>query len=440
MKRATLELTQPAWIMLSAVLVLVLVGLACIYVTDTHYIINHDGPRNAAKQLVRVAVSVIAGIIVLRIGYLELSRYSYLIFAGALLLLVPPLLARILGTDFGGLCAPRNGAYRWIHLPGFPLQPSEIMKIAFVIALAWYLRYRQNYRRFSGLMVPVIGSGLPLALILLEPDLGTVLLLVPVLFTMLFMAGAKISHLALIMLIGLAATPLAWGQIKGYQRARVTAVLLQSEDLRRAVIENPEEYKALATKRQAVEWAAASGYQLVHSKNAIGSGGVLGNGWGKGVYARSTLLPDRHNDFVFAIIGHQWGLVGCLLVLACFTIIVITGVAIASSTTEPFARLLAVGLTAMLVTQVLVNVGMTVGLLPITGTTLPFVSYGGSSLITNFIGLALLISISQRKPFLLALKPFEFGRRKERRTLAEQQAGLEESGAATTASRKAGAA
>jgi rod shape determining protein RodA len=191
----------------------------------------------------------------------------------------------------------------------------------------------------------------------------------------------------------------------------VTAVLLQSDALRRAVIEQPDEYAFLASKRQAVEWAAGSGYQLVHSKSAVGSGGLSGYGWGEGVYTNSALLPDRHNDFVFAIIGHQWGFFGCLLVLACFAIITVSGVVVASATAEPFARLLAVGIIALIVTQVLINVGMAIGLMPITGMTLPFVSYGGSSLLTNFVAIALLISVSQQRPYLLASRPFEFAKR-----------------------------
>ena len=408
MRESSPQLPQPARVILVAIAVLVMIGVACIYVTDTHYIAGHDGPHNAVKQVVRVAVSVLVAMVVLRIGYRRIAEHAYAIFIAALILLIPLLLAKVFKTGFGGLADPRNGAYRWIHLPGFPLQPSELMKVAYVIALAWYLRYRKNYRRFSGLMVPFVLSSVPFALILLEPDLGTCLLLLPVLLTMLYMAGARVRHLLIIVLIGVAAAPLAWGQIRGYQRLRVTAVLLQSDSIRRAVIDREAPYDRLATKRQAIEWTAGSGYQLVHSKNAIGSGGLVGYGWGDGVYVESGLLPDRHNDFVFALIAHQWGLLGCLLVLACYAVIVLCGVVIASSTDEPFARLLAVGVLALLVSQVLINIGMAVGLMPITGMTLPFVSYGGSSLLTNFIAIALLVSVSQERPFLLAVRPFEY--------------------------------
>ena len=327
MKRATLDLTETGWAILIAIGVLVMLGIASIYVTDTHYVRGDDGPRNAAKQCVFVLAGMMLSIGVLKIGYQAISRHAYVIFIAALIALVPLFVAKLLYADFGGLLKPINGAYRWIRLPGFQLQPSEFMKVAYLIALAWYLRYRKNYRRFGGLLIPFVVSALPLALILVEPDLGTVLLLLPVLFTMLFMAGARVSHLLIIVMIAVAVAPLLWSQIEGYQRMRVTAVLLQSDRVRQAVIDNPDAYPALVTsKRQAIEWAASSGYQLVHSKNAIGSGGILGFGWGDGIYVNNPLLPDRHNDFVLSIIGHQWGLAGCLLVLACFAVIVVAGV------------------------------------------------------------------------------------------------------------------
>ncbi|NOX57470.1 MAG: FtsW/RodA/SpoVE family cell cycle protein, partial [Planctomycetes bacterium] len=149
-------------------------------------------------------------------------------------------------------------------------------------------------------------------------------------------------------------------------------------------------------------------FQLVASKAALGSGGLFGHGWGKGTYVEHSFLPDRHNDFVFSIVGHQWGLVGCLVVLCCYVVIIVAGVEIASVTPEPCGRLLAMGVVCLIAAQTLINVGMTVGMMPITGMTLPFVSYGGSSLLTNAIAAALLISVSQHRPFTLARKPFEW--------------------------------
>jgi rod shape determining protein RodA len=410
MRRSTADLTWPGWAIVGAIGVLTLVGIASIYTTDTHYVGGHDGPDNALKQAVRVGASVALALLLLRVGHHAIARHAYLIFALAVAALLPLFLADKLNTTFGGLTTPRNGAYRWIALPGFLLQPSEFMKIAYVVALAWYLRYRKNYVRLSGLLVPFIITTIPMTLILMEPDLGTALLLVPVLFVMLFTAGARIWHLAAIVVLGVATVPFAWQHAHAYQRLRVTSLLLQSESLREAVVTEPEKYKSIATRRQAMEWAASIGYQLVHSKNAIGSGGVIGNGWGDGVYVQNPILPDRHNDFVFAMVGHQWGLAGCALVLTCYVVMVLAGARIASETTDSFARLLAVGVITLLAAQVIVNVSMTIGLLPVTGMTLPFVSYGGSSLVANFIAVALLISVSQSRPYLFTRNPFMFRR------------------------------
>jgi len=415
MRRSPYDLTNPGWAMAAAIAVLILTGLASIYVTDTHYAIGDDGPANAGKQLLRVVAGLALVSIVLRVGYQTVGRYSYALFLAAVLLLVPLLAAKLLHSSMGGLTSPRNGAYRWIQLPGFPFQPSELVKVAYVAALAWYLRFRKNYRRLGGLFIPLAASTIPMALILLEPDLGTAMLLVPVLFAMLFAAGARIRHIALISVMLTALVPFAWGKLAAYQRLRVTTVLLQSDALRQAVIERPERYRSLATKRQALEWAASSGYQLVHSKNAIGSGGVLGQGWGRGIYVENNLLPDRHNDFVFAIIAHQWGLAGGAAVMLCYAVIVVAGLRIASATSEPFARLLAVGIVALIGSQATISVAMTLGLLPITGMTLPFVSYGGSSLLFNFAAVALLISISQHRPYLLTTEPFVFQREQHER-------------------------
>ena len=411
MRRVAIDLNHPALVILTAIAVLMVLGVASIGVTDTHYVSGHDGGRNAIKQCIFAVVGVLGGMVVLRVGYQEIGRLSYTFFVAAVVLLVPLLVAKVTRFDFGGLIAPRNGAYRWIHLPGYQLQPSEIMKVAYLLALAWYLRYRRNYMRFSGLMTPIIVSAVPLMLILLEPDLGTALLLVPVLFALLFVAGARLRHLAVFVLAGAVLAPLAWNKLEPYQRLRVTAVLLQSDELRQKIIDQPAGYEKLATRRQAMEWSASAGYQLVQSKNAIGSGGVSGYGWGEGLYVTSGLLPDRHNDFVFAVVAHQWGLVGCLVVLACYVAIAAAGLRIASETTEPFARLLAVGVVVMILSQAIINMGMAVGLMPVTGMTLPFVSYGGSSLLTNCVAVGLLLAVGQHRPYLLAVKPKELALR-----------------------------
>lgn len=420
MRRPTFDLGGAGWAIAAAVVALSAIGIASIYVTDTHYIAGHDGPANAVKQILRFIAGAAVASMILRIGYPVIGRYAYILFLVGVVILVPLVAAKALNASFGGLTTPRNGAYRWIHLPGFPLQPSEFMKIALVVALAWYLRFRKNYRNFNGLLIPFLATLIPLALILVEPDLGTALLLIPVIFGMLFVAGARLRHLTIIALLGLVAAPFAWLRLEPYQRIRISALLLQNDTLRRNVIDHPEQYEGLATRRQAMEWAAGAGYQLVQSKNAIGSGGAFGTGWGQGVYVENNLLPDRHNDFIFSMIAHQWGLAGCSMIILCYVVIVVSGIRIASATAEPFARLLAVGLVILVSSQAIISMAMTMGLLPITGMTLPFVSYGGSSLLFNLSAAALLVSVAQHRPYLLTTDPYVL-RRPQHETLGTSE-------------------
>ncbi|HRX85158.1 MAG TPA: FtsW/RodA/SpoVE family cell cycle protein [Phycisphaerae bacterium] len=411
MKRPVYALTQPGWAIVLAVLVLLGGGIASILASNTVPVGRTTAPSEvfAIKQAVIALVSACCGVVILRVGYLRIARHAYLIFGACMVLLVPMIVAKKLGTTLGGLVPASRGAYRWIELPGFQLQPSELMKIGYILALAWYLRYRHNYRRFSGLLLPFLISLVPMAMILAEPDLGTVLLFFPILFGMLFVAGAKIKHLLLIIALGLACVPVLWMKMHPYQRSRVVAVALQSESLRERMVKNPKKYAFTGfDRRDVMEWEVSSGMQLVRSKAALGSGGFLGQGWGHGTYVEYNFLPDRHNDFVFAIVGHQWGFVGCLVVLLCYGVIVVAGVEIATVTAEPLGRLVAMGVVSLIAAQALINLGMTVGLMPVTGMTLPFVSYGGTSLVTNFIAIALLVSVSQHRPFMLAKKPFEW--------------------------------
>lgn len=403
MKRPVTDLTRPGTIILAAVGVLALVGVLSMYGVES---VRAGRPMFTIKQMLFLGVSAGAGVGILKIGYRRIARYAYPIALLAVALLVPLTVAKTLGIELGGLLSPRRNVYRWITLPGFHLQPSEIMKLAYILALAHYLRFRKNYRQFSGLLLPFGLTMIPLGLILTEPDLGTALLMMPVLFVMLFLAGAHLKHLALIALVGVVCVPFV---AKPYQIARITTLLMQSESFRERVAEDPERYAFLRLDQQSVaNWRQGNGWQLIHSKAALGSGGVLGQGWGEGTYVDYGFLPDRHNDFVFSLVGHQFGLLGCLVILGCFAAIIMAGATIATATTEPEGRLLAVGVVALLAAQVTINIGMTVGLMPITGMTLPFVSYGGSSLLVNSTAVALLISVSQDRPFLLSPKPFEY--------------------------------
>ena len=369
MKRPIYDLTWPGIAIFAASMCLCAVGLLCIIAVEG------SAGTAAQKQVVFVIASLTAGGAVLTVGYQRLGRFAYLLFGVGLFLLVLMVLARI----FGGLpmIGPINGTYRWISLPGFSIQPSEVMKVAFIIGLAWYLRHKEDVRRFKTLIGPFVLTVVPVMLVLLQPDLGTALLLMPVLFVMLFAAGARLRHFAVVALLAALCLPIFWNRMEDYQKERIAGLVLQDPSVRKRVENSAENWKWLcpAGKSAALRWERGAGYQLTGSLGALGNGGWAGQGWGNGAYVRhAVLLPARENDFIFAIIGEQWGFVGCLGILACYVVIVVAGLEIATRTDDPFGRLLAVGVVALLGTQMMINVGMTIGLTPITGMNLPFVS------------------------------------------------------------------
>jgi len=368
----------------------------------------------AVKQLGFMIVGLVLAGLTIAVSYQRLGRFAYALFVFCLAIL----LLLQLDKRFDLAFVPcRKGSRRWIEIGSIQLQPSELMKIVYVLALSWYLRYRSNYRTFAGLASPFFLTLVPMGLILVQPDLGTVLLFLPVLFAMLFAAGARVKHLLIIILFGTACLPLFWMQIKPYQRLRLVGMVLQNPNIRAYFENKPERWDWFRPPRttqrewrtELTQWSKRAGFQLVHGKAAIGSGGVLGQGWAKGPFVEHDfLLPERENDFIFAIITHQWGFVGGLLVLCCYGVILIVGYDVALNTKDPFGRLVAVGITTLIGVQALTNLCMTVGIGPITGVTLPFVSKGGSSLVSSFVCLGLLVSVATDRPILIAKTPFQF--------------------------------
>lgn len=375
----------------------------------------------AVKQLAFILLGFGGMLAALLIGYHRIGRLSFLMFGGCLVLLFYVILDRWLpGLP---MVEPIKNARRWIRIGPVQIQPSELMKIVYVLALAWYLRYRRNYRTLSGLVAPFALTLAPMAMILLQPDLGTVLLFLPVLFAMLYTAGAKVWHLGVIILLGILAMPVFWYKIETYQRLRITGVFLQSPWIREKLEQRPNLWYALKPDseddarwlRHLKEWETRTGYQLVHSKTAIGSGGVFGQGYGQGIFVEHDhLLPEKHNDFIFATIAHQWGFWGSLLVLSCYMVMVVIGMDVATLTKDPFGRLVAVGFSTLIAVQALTNLCMTLGLGPVTGVTLPFLSAGGSSLVASFICVGLLMSVAQHRPVIIGRQPFEFDLEAER--------------------------
>ncbi len=404
--------------MLVAAAMLIGIGIATIYS------VGHPAERSPAfqteelaaywkKQVVFVLMGFIGLVIVNLINYRWWGRASYWILGIVLVLLALLLVSKYVVTL--PFAKPKVGTYRWIWIEGgiggitLPsLQPSEFCKVAYIMALAWYLRFRSNYSSFKALIGPFALALLPVVLILPEPDLGTVMLMMPILFIMLFVAGAKVKHLLLIILMAILVSPLLWFRMRPYQRIRISSVLLQSEWVREKAEQHPTLGQILVgTEFSTRKWKNDWGYHLIRSKYAIASGGTdnaTGYGFRQGPFIKYGFLDHRHNDFIFAVIAHQWGFWGCLGLLALYVIIVSCGLEIAANNTDPFGRLFATGLVTLFVVEVLINVGMTVGLMPITGLTLPLVSYGGSSLLVSMVSIGLLNNIGRSRPFSVAPK------------------------------------
>jgi rod shape determining protein RodA len=317
------------------------------------------GGAKAVKQLVWISFGICLALTILHIGYVRLIAWSTTIYPVFLVLLFGVLFTR-----------PINGATSWYDLRLFRFQPSEFTKIVVILTTAHYLMYRDNFKRIWGLIVPLGITLLPVALILKQPDLGTVMTFFPVLFAMLYAAGARIKHLAMTAAAGLGGIVFLWFFLMSHvQKMRVHSWL------------DPQAYQA------------KEAYQLIQSMIAIGSGGLWGQGYSMGPQNRLGRLPERETDFIVAVLAEEWGLFGVALLLALFLTLILFGLNVASRTRDPAGRVIAVGVCAMFAGQVFINVGVVTGLLPTTGVTCPMMSYGGSSMMSSFMGLGLLLSV-----------------------------------------------
>ncbi len=286
---------------------------------------------------------------------------------------------------------PVNGAQRWIRWGLLGIQPSEFAKPAFVLALARYLMHRDSYRRLAGLAVPLVLVFVPMLLVLKEPDLGTALVFVPVLFVMLFAAGAHWQHLALLVCAALLLSPIVWSQMSREQRSRITALAEQGQS-------------------PTAPSSSDDGFHLRQARQLMALGGAWGSLiGGETVADRSAyFVPEARTDSIVSVLAERYGLWGLAGLLALFALLVRQALAIAEVTREPFGRLLAIGIATLLAVQVVINAGMMVGLLPITGLALPLVSYGGSSLLANSLALGLLLNVGLHPGYEIGKEPFRY--------------------------------
>ncbi len=313
----------------------------------------------ATRQLLWMGVGILAIFLVVRHSYFRLVDLAWPLYFISVLFLV-----LVFFTP------ARLGARRWIDLGGFNFQPSELAKISVILVLSRYFASNRIEFMPKGRWIePFLIVGVPFLLILKEPDLGTGLILVPVFLAMLYLWGFPRRQMLLLIVAGLVAAPVLFHFLKEYQRTRLLVFMNPNLD------------------------PLGAGYTIIQSKIAIGSGGFFGKGFMGGTQTQLKFLPERHTDFIFGVIGEEGGFLAGFLVIALFWIIIQRGYQITAQTPDRFGSQIACGITTMLAFQAFVNIGMTMGVLPVVGVPLPLVSYGGTSVVMTLLAISLLINI-----------------------------------------------
>ena len=317
------------------------------------------------KQLIWYGCGLVIMVICFLIDYKQIERFANFIYLASVASLVAVL---FFGKYVGG-------SRRWLPLGPFSLQPSEMAKVAVIIVLARYYAKVINTEGLSlrDLTVPVMLTALPFALIVRQPDLGTAMVIALIVGVMTLFVKIERRTFVWLVTTFTMLVPLVWFFLRGYQKQRILTFLNPDRD------------------------PLGAGYHIIQSKIAIGSGMITGKGFLKGTQNALSFLPEQHTDFIFSVLSEEWGLIGSLSVIILFLIIIAWGLSIAGRCRDPFGIILSVGVTGMITWQVLINIGMVMGLMPVVGVTLPFVSYGGSSIITMMMGIGLLMNVSMRR-------------------------------------------
>ena len=349
--------------MLSATFALIAFGLAMIYSATygTEPGVWLDG--RVLRQIAYAGVGIAALIVLVGFDYRLLGSLALPLYVGGMVALA---LVLVLGRlDYG--------ARRWVDLGFFQLQPSEPVKLVVAIALARYFAVnRERVHKFTTLLGSLVLAGIPFLLTLAEPDLGTALVFLAIWFVSAYAGGVRWRHLGVLALAGGAAVPIAWQFMPAYMRSRVTIFL--------------DPYSK----------PLEEGYNVIQAQISVGSGGFLGRGFLSGTQSQLHFLRVQYADFIFSVLAEELGFVGAMVLFALFSVLLLRGLRSAYLASEPFGRLLAVSIVGMTLFQVFVNVGMNISILPVTGIPLPFISFGGSSLITFMAAIGILESITMR--------------------------------------------
>jgi rod shape determining protein RodA len=361
------DASQRGWqyrLHLDAPLLLTLLGVCCYGLVILYS--AGGGIRIVEMQLIRLGLAYTGMFVIAQVPPRLLLRLTPWAFVLGVLLLVAVLL-------FGEIS---GGAQRWLNLYVVRFQPSELMKLAVPMMVAWYLAESRLPPNRWQLLACALLIAVPMLMIAKQPDLGTALLIACSGFFVVFLAGLQWRLLAFFTVLVAAAMPVVWHFMHDYQRMRVITLL------------NPESDPL------------GAGYHIIQSKIAIGSGGLFGKGWLNGTQSQLDFLPERSTDFIFAVLGEEFGFLGILLLFTFYAIIVVRGMMIAIQAQDTYTRLLAGSLSMTFCVYFIVNTGMVSGLLPVVGLPLPMVSYGGTSIVTLMAGFGILMSIQTHRKLL----------------------------------------
>ncbi|MDO8674701.1 MAG: rod shape-determining protein RodA [Candidatus Omnitrophota bacterium] len=362
------EIPRVIWI---HTLLIIAIGLAALYSASFNN--ARAGQAVFYDQLwCALAAIVIMGALS-HTDYRRFFEVSYAAYAVSVVFLV---LVFVLGRE-------ALGATRWFSIGSFSFQPSEFSKLAVILMLARYFSQRRPRLSFDVtsilrravdyFLVPLMLTGISIFLIFKQPDLGTAILIFGIFLVMLFMSGLSFKMFAAFIAAVLAVVPFVWHVLKAYQRDRLLVFIDPSHD------------------------PTGAGYTIIQSKIAVGSGQLLGKGWLAGTQNQLNFLPERHTDFIFSVIGEEWGLAGAMFTVYCYAALIYCGFLIAGHHKDRFGQMVTVGIVSILAMQVVINIGMVVGLFPVVGITLPLVSYGRTSFVVFAVMLGFLLNLSKRR-------------------------------------------
>ncbi|HJV53481.1 MAG TPA: rod shape-determining protein RodA [Noviherbaspirillum sp.] len=360
-KRSLRQIITPYFTVFDGPLAIILFLILSVALV-TLYSAGIDFPGRVEDQLRNILIGFVVMWIAAIIPPQTLMRFAVPVYTVGVALLVAV-------AAFGMI---KKGARRWLNV-GVVIQPSEMMKIAMPLMLAWFFQKREGQLRWQEFLVAAVILAIPVGLIMKQPDLGTAILVMSAGFYVIFLAGLSWKILVGLALAAAASLPVVWSLMHDYQRDRIMTLIDPTTD------------------------PLGKGFHIIQATIAIGSGGVTGKGWLKGTQAHLEFIPERTTDFIFAVFSEEFGLIGNCILLVLYLLLIGRGMVIAANAPTFFSRLLAGAITLSFFTYAFVNMGMVSGILPVVGVPLPFMSYGGTAMVTLGLGVGMLMSIQRHR-------------------------------------------